>query len=196
MKYLMKHKYYIFEKNIEWDVWDTQEEPIVPKEFKGHEDFYNFLVDNDVLDKYMENYDEGISGLSLENFLNSAGRPTNYISWAFIWTETNSGHDFWNKLNTKWIEYLKVNESIDWDDWDIQDEDDLEIQNGDIVVLVNKHGALIGHRGPTDTQNPIGANMSVNQLRYDKNHGWIFSWGGMTYKLDNFRKKINDPGPK
>jgi len=120
-----------YNESIDWDDWDIQEES-VPEEFEGHEDFYNFLVDNGALDKYMKNFNFSIYRIhhrlhqhkGIKHFLDRKKKNGTYelnVS-AFLWSHTKEGHDFWNKLDTKWAKYLKANESIDWDDWDTQEE--------------------------------------------------------------------------
>jgi hypothetical protein len=102
MKYIKEYK------NIDWD-FDKEEERNIPVEFKGHEDFYDFLVDNDILDKWINNFEKDVSWRKdviwrnkkeIHDFLNN---NINYIDHAFNWSDTEEGYDFWIKIYNKWI---------------------------------------------------------------------------------------------
>jgi hypothetical protein len=87
MKYIKEYK------DIEWEF--DEEETNVPVEFKGHEDFYDFLVNNDILDKWINNFYQYKK--EIYDFLN------NISMYAFNWSDTKEGHDFWEKIYNKWI---------------------------------------------------------------------------------------------
>jgi hypothetical protein len=98
-------KYIKLFENIDWD-WMDEEESDIPDEFKGNEDFYKFLVDNNALDKFLYNLKE--FGKNLSNIKNKY----KLINGAFIWVETPEYHDFWSNLNYKWKEYLRNKKKI------------------------------------------------------------------------------------
>ena len=50
----MKYIKYIREyKEIDWNDWEEIQDEI-PDEFEGHEKFYNFLVDNNCFDEWVD----------------------------------------------------------------------------------------------------------------------------------------------
>jgi hypothetical protein len=100
MRYIKKFE------SMEWNFIDEEKPYIVP-EFEGNEDFYNFLVDNDVLDKYIDNYNEyKFKKISLKKYLKNIDKK-NLIDNSFNWEITPEGHKFWSKLNDKWINKLR-----------------------------------------------------------------------------------------
>lgn len=48
----LKMKYIKEYKEINWDDWEIEEEPL-SSEFIGHEKFYNFLKENNVLEDFI-----------------------------------------------------------------------------------------------------------------------------------------------
>jgi len=92
-------------KKIDWDDWDDMEEdPNIPDDFKGHEKFYNFLKRNNILDKYVENYDPDFSNIpkrTLNKCLNDEPVKS-YISTAFRWVYSKQGISFWFDYQYKW----------------------------------------------------------------------------------------------
>jgi DNA-binding transcriptional MocR family regulator len=90
MKYIKEYK------NIDWDF--DEEESDVPDKFKGHEDFYDFLVDNGVLDKWINN----LRIKNVHDFLNN-NINRYYFDLAFFWKDTEEGFIFWHKINRKWL---------------------------------------------------------------------------------------------
>jgi len=97
---LISVKYIKLFENIDWD-WMDEEQSDMPDEFKGNEDFYKFLVDNNALDKFIYNLKE--SGKNLSNIKNEY----KLIMGAFIWRDTPENHHFWSNLNYKWRIYLR-----------------------------------------------------------------------------------------
>jgi hypothetical protein len=88
--------------------------------FIGHEMFYNFLVDNNILDKFLSNFNSklnrawlsyyGVNNLSdYFNFLdkivynngNVHGVCWYYFSFPFDWSRTKEGFSFWEKYRDK-----------------------------------------------------------------------------------------------
>jgi len=137
-------------ENIDFNDWNDEEleydSPLTDKYF------VKFLKDNDVYDKFIYNcnnnksnkYYKKIYWKSLETFCTNIKEKYLYINHAFNWGETNEDHDFWNKVDNKWLKYLKFNEninlenkdnfwiklnkknklheSIDFNDWDDEEE--------------------------------------------------------------------------
>jgi len=102
-------KYIKLFENIDWD-WMDEDESDIPYEFNDNEKFYNFLVDNKVLDQFIYNFDN--YKLKEMNYSELLHRNKNdYILWAFAWAETPEGHDFWSKLNYKWLHTNKILEN-------------------------------------------------------------------------------------
>jgi hypothetical protein len=64
-------KYIKLYENIDWD-WVDEEKSNIPDDFKGNENFYNFLVDNNVLDKFIYNFNNYKlkKNINLKDFLN------------------------------------------------------------------------------------------------------------------------------
>lgn len=67
---------------------------------KELEQFKQFLVENDVLDKYIK--------YAYITRTESRYKVSKYISqiidWAFLWSDTDEGHRFWMELNIKWLD--------------------------------------------------------------------------------------------
>ena len=95
MKYLKRYN-----ESIDWDDWE-EEENSIPDDFIGHEDFYNFLVDNDVLDTYLYNFKNDKHQKDFKKFINQV-RDTHLIDAAFTWSQTPEGNNYWYELNIKW----------------------------------------------------------------------------------------------
>jgi hypothetical protein len=94
-------------------------------DFDGHEDFRYFLEENDVLDKYVENfynfedtiwkevywigYYYSKDDYTLHDFLDELsknGYKSEYIHHAFEWRKTEEGHHFWENINDNWKSQL------------------------------------------------------------------------------------------
>jgi len=91
--------------NIDFNDWDEEEvDPyhIVPGDFKGHEDFYNFLVENNAYESYIYNFKLHRGDNIKQFFEKYKVKQKNYIRSAFIWLITESIN--WSKLSTKWTE--------------------------------------------------------------------------------------------
>jgi hypothetical protein len=104
MKYIKKFE------SIDWNYIDEEKPDIMP-EFKDNEDFYNFLVENDVLDKFIDHYNKyKFKKISLKKYLKNKKKLNliyNLIDYSFNWTITPEGHKFWSKLNDKWRNKLR-----------------------------------------------------------------------------------------
>jgi hypothetical protein len=61
----------------------------------------NFLVNNDILDQWINNFEKDVSWRNEEEiheFLN-INHDSYYINYAFNWENTEEGHDFWQKID-------------------------------------------------------------------------------------------------
>jgi uncharacterized circularly permuted ATP-grasp superfamily protein len=67
---------------------------------KHWEKFENFLKREGVFEKYLENLYEQDEQLTEFEY------PSEYVSAAFVWTDTNEGHNFWSDIDTKWYKEL------------------------------------------------------------------------------------------
>jgi len=96
-------------KEIDWDNNDfdiEEEDPNrIHDDFIGNEEFYDFLYNNDVLDKFIENYDSTFSNnrnMTLKEFLNLNNTISYYILRSFNWSDSPQSHTFWERLSNKW----------------------------------------------------------------------------------------------
>jgi hypothetical protein len=129
-------------ESIDFDDIDEEEDFIHP-EFFGFEKFYNFLNERELLDKFVYYYDSNFADQNPQK-INDYLKTTNvksYIDYAFSWTNTDDGHDFWENIQYEWRDSIKLNESINFDDIDDEEYDDFEkkrininnIKVGDII---------------------------------------------------------------
>jgi len=99
---------YIKELNINFNDWDEVSDN--SNEFKGHMDFYNFLIKNNILDSFLINFKHGykwrnkleIKSNNLFDYIKEV-KIIEYISGAFLWDGTKEGYDFWWEKNEQWI---------------------------------------------------------------------------------------------
>ena len=65
---------------------------------KEFEQFQLFLVENDVLDRYIKYADKEKekSKYTFSRYIRQI------IDWAFIWSNTDEGQTFWKELDKKW----------------------------------------------------------------------------------------------
>ena len=65
---------------------------------KEFEQFQLFLVENDVLDRYIKYADKEKekSKYTFSRYIRQI------IDWAFMWCDTEEGQPFWNELDKKW----------------------------------------------------------------------------------------------
>lgn len=96
-------------ENIDWS-FDIQEENF-DDEFEGNEDFYNFLIENGILDKYINNV--SYSGYrrivpNLNKFLNETDKER-YIIGAFLWDYEDVR---WDNIHYKWLGIVNKNKKI------------------------------------------------------------------------------------
>ena len=67
-------------------------------DMKEFEQFRLFLVENDVLDRYIKYaYIERAERKYVEHLYIKKS-----IDWAFMWRDTEEGQTFWNELDNKW----------------------------------------------------------------------------------------------
>jgi hypothetical protein len=98
-------KYIKLFENIDWD-WVDEEKSEV-SDFEGCEDFYNFLIDNNILDEYIYNFNKYKldNKLDLKVFFDNYNKR-DYLLKSFLWKLTKEGYEFWEKINIKW--YKKI----------------------------------------------------------------------------------------
>jgi hypothetical protein len=100
MKYIKKYN-----ENIEWNWVQEENDDSIPDDFKGYEDFYYFLIKNNILDNYIENIyndSEFIKYKTLSKFFSSFYKDI-FINQAFNWSITPEGHKFWSYYNDLWL---------------------------------------------------------------------------------------------
>jgi len=111
MKYIKEYK------DIDWDDWDdVEDDPNIHNDFIGHEDFYNFLVEHDVLNDFIYSYDPHYStnnGMNLKEYLNNHKERHYFIDSAFDWSLHR--HVRWSKLSILWSRYMVDNDPVDND---------------------------------------------------------------------------------
>jgi len=103
---------YIKKLNINFNNWDEIDN--VLNEFIGHENFYNFLKDNNILDKYINYFNISYKwreindddSRNLNEFLNNWA-PYYFIIKSFLWKKTKEHHKFWFYINNKWKNKLE-----------------------------------------------------------------------------------------
>jgi hypothetical protein len=86
-------------------------------DFDGHDEFCRFLVDRDLIDSYIRNFNEvdrnwgGLrwsgykDGYTLKDFLDDNDESF-YISLVFNWDNVEGGYEFWNNINMEWIKTI------------------------------------------------------------------------------------------
>jgi hypothetical protein len=106
-------KYIKLYEEIDFSDIDNLDMPI-NIDFEGHEDFYDFLEENGVLDEYISNYYNNkcnTSSISIKKFLDMVDE-TNYVLNAFGWLCGGSDmSDIWEDLNDKWVELVSKKKS-------------------------------------------------------------------------------------
>jgi len=101
--------------NINFNNWDYIE---IDDEFENHQDFYFFLVNNNILNNYIKYFNHSDSIIwrnnqyvlkkykkyitNIKDFLNHI-EQNRYINTAFDWGSTNEGFNYWEKLYNLWI---------------------------------------------------------------------------------------------
>jgi len=102
---------YIKKLNIDFNDWI---EINIPNDFIDHEDFYQFLIDNNILHKYVNNFynckDISISRIrdnftTIKMYLNFYSK-SQFISSAFNWINTPEKYHFWEDYYIKWSHLL------------------------------------------------------------------------------------------
>ena len=85
----------------DFDVDETYDDsPLTNKKF------VKFLKDNNLHDKFINNLKQLTAiNTSVETFCDDVNEY-DYISLAFVWDYTDEGIEFWDKINTRWKEYI------------------------------------------------------------------------------------------
>ena len=74
--------------------------------------FFRFLKEEDAYGKWVYNLnkklnDESVSKDYLSTFvLNEEDKCENAIDFAFVWSKTSQGYDFWEDINNRWLALL------------------------------------------------------------------------------------------
>jgi len=100
MKFLKEYK------DIDWDDIDIEEEDPnkIPTDFIGYEEFYYFLKNKGLYDKFIYNHKlYPVFDVSLRKYFDSKDIST-FLSSAFYWRTTKEGVNFWRNLNYEWYE--------------------------------------------------------------------------------------------
>ena len=96
------------DEKIDWDDWDDEEiDPSIPEEFNGNELFYNFLVENDIYESYINNFKLAnlYGSLYIKYFFDKVTvTRSNYICLSFVWKDFSDNN--WKILHDKWIMLL------------------------------------------------------------------------------------------
>jgi hypothetical protein len=83
------------------DIDDIDDTMVV--DFEGFEDFGDFLEENGVLDKFVNNFYKFGDGYTLNYYLIiNEEYKEDYIDSAFSWIKTPEGFDFWVDIDYKW----------------------------------------------------------------------------------------------
>jgi hypothetical protein len=101
MIYLMEYLDFRDIDDINYDNCDNY------PEFKGHDKFCRFLVNEGLIDKFIHNYKFNNNfGIGIKDYLDRVGDYF-YISSIFKWGDDVGGREYWNIINNKWREQLK-----------------------------------------------------------------------------------------
>jgi len=105
MKYIK-----MYNENIKWNDFDDfdnfdieEEDPNIHPDFLGHEKFFEYLKNFNILDEYIKNYDSFFVSRNLDtikSFLDNT-KCVEYINFAFDWSFDNIIQ--WSYYNSKWI---------------------------------------------------------------------------------------------
>ena len=99
MKYLKEY--------IDWEDWDEEDKQPI-----GNELFTQFLIDNDIYDKWLE-YTLSFKGLKSVDDINYLIKEfklknSDIFTLGFAWRHTSEGYGYWRKLNKKWLKLCKI----------------------------------------------------------------------------------------
>ena len=97
----------IYEKNEDIDPYGEENWD----ELDPYALFKKFLVDNKIYKRYIDNvYDQFRKEINDDNFekiLNNI-KPRRFIDYIYWWS-TPEGHEYWNRIDQKWLSVLKKN---------------------------------------------------------------------------------------
>jgi len=106
---------YIKRLNINFNDWDEIKDNNFT-EFEGHEDFYNFLKNNNILNKYIKyfydkKYTINVSRIkkdivTIKDFLNYYSEKF-YFYNAFTWKRTKEHYYYWFDISNRWDKKIK-----------------------------------------------------------------------------------------
>jgi len=105
----MKH---IKQFNINFNDWNEIDND--PDEFTGYKEFHQFLINNDILVEYINNFNNSYiwrsdintdDSKNLNEFLNNWS-SYDFIVKAFLWKKTKEGHKYWLSMDRKWTKLV------------------------------------------------------------------------------------------
>ena len=145
------------EKSLEeeWEE-DNIELPILFEKFLEQHNCYDNYIKNATSQEAIRHRDNRYYNKDLSLFY----KEHNKIFWiigAFSWVSSPEGYSYWKKIDTKWLSFIKLNESFEPEmEW----EEDLEIEPNKIYHIKTQEGreellkALIdnGYMWKTNTQ--------------------------------------------
>lgn len=112
--------------------------------------FYRFLVDNNILNKYIFNivnveypdYHKKYLYRNVKEFIDNHNYD-DLIDFAFTWSDASEGDEFWEDIDTLWKRLPKMMESVDIDfDWNDEDFDEEEIDDSWRIVDFSINGFI------------------------------------------------------
>lgn len=93
------------------DEWDTEEHQNYNEKYIDipDEQFRKFLIDNHILDKYVDNYSPRVRFSTVSKLIkylfDNGGRGL-YFNIAFNWKKSPEGHKFWSNINDLWLKNI------------------------------------------------------------------------------------------
>jgi len=116
--------------------FDFEESEEVPTDFVGNERFYHFLVENDALTEFVDNYynddiywnfydkrENQYKKSTLKNYLRKTPKDE-FVRFAFDWGKIETHGDLWPFLHNKWRKIYNIKENFDWTEDDFDEEED------------------------------------------------------------------------
>ena len=70
---------------------------------KAYKLFFRFIKEKGIYGKWRKNLKEK----DLYAILFTKRHPSQFLNLSFVWTDTEEGWDFWNKVNKEWFKIYK-----------------------------------------------------------------------------------------
>ena len=67
------------------------------------ERFIEFLKNQGVYEKFLDNFNGQNATLTFEDFLDVQKEHQEWVWWAFVWDETPEKHNYWERLDDEWV---------------------------------------------------------------------------------------------